>query len=57
MAEPTPTITGGEHRNGREAKDLLEKRLRDQGCEPSKAEQIARETARRMDRKNYGRPK
>jgi len=57
MAEPRPVQTSGEHVHGREAMERLQKRLKDQGCEPSKAEEIARETARRMDRKNYGRPK
>ena len=57
MAEPsTPRATeGGEHPNGRLAMERLEKRLVNEGVRPERAEQIARETARRMDRKDYGR--
>lgn len=41
----------GEHPNGRKAMDDLTKRLRDMGVPPKQAEQKARETALREDRK------
>lgn len=46
----------GEHPQGRIAMERLQKDLRDQGASPERAEKTARDTARRMDRKNYGRP-
>ena len=46
----------GEHQNGRRAMEDLQRRLRDSGMPSRKAEETARETARRMDQKNNGRP-
>lgn len=58
MPDTTPTVstsgTSGEHRNGREAMDRLTQRLVESGVSPATAEEKARETARRMDRKGYG---
>lgn len=58
MPDPTTTITQGtgEHPNGRRAMDDLQDRLVSSGYSPRRAEEIARDTARRMDRKNNGRP-
>lgn len=40
----------GEHPNGRAAMERVRKSLRDSGIDPRKADRIARETARRVDR-------
>lgn len=47
----------GEHPDGRKAMERLQADLVRQGADPKRAEQVARDTARRMDRKNYGREK
>lgn len=44
----------GEHPNGRKAMDDLTKRLREMGVPAKTAEQKARETALREDRKRNG---
>ena len=50
------SIPDGEHPNGRRAMDDITRRLRNEGMPSKQAEEKARETARRMDRQNNGRP-
>jgi hypothetical protein len=57
MSTENTTNGSGEHREGRRAMEELQRDLRNQGVDPRKAERIARDTARRMDRKGYGAPR
>lgn len=45
------SVGGGEHQRGRAAMDDLKGRLVREGISPERAEQIARETALREDRR------
>jgi hypothetical protein len=53
---PDAVIETGEHPRARQAMDDLQRRMVSEGMSPAAAEKRARETARRMDRKNNGRP-
>jgi hypothetical protein len=56
MGDGTNTTQGsGEHQNGRRAMEDLIRRQREMGIPAAKAEQTARESAKRMDRTNNGR--
>ena len=50
------SLPDGEHQNGRRAMDDLVRRMRGEGMPAREAEEKARDTARRMDRKNNGKP-
>lgn len=50
----TYTPGHGEHPKAREAMDDLVKRARESGASPKRAEELARDTARREDRKRNG---
>jgi hypothetical protein len=57
MSNENTTNGTGEHQQGRRAMEELQRDLRNQGVNSRKAEEIARQTARRMDRKGYGDPR